>query len=108
MITKVSYRPYASGVNNTQTQPKTLNFKATSLQATEKTAEALMPEVASEIAINFKIKLLELSLAGGTNDTVKVRAAMEKIFEFLKEHQMPTKQLGEVLSELKWFGLSTK
>lgn len=26
MITKVSYRPYALGVNNTQTQPKKVNF----------------------------------------------------------------------------------
>lgn len=35
MITKVSYRPYASGVNNTQTQPQRVNFGAKP-QITEK------------------------------------------------------------------------
>lgn len=32
MITKVTYRPYASGVNNTQTQPQKVSFGAHSPQ----------------------------------------------------------------------------
>lgn len=43
MITKVTYRPYTSGVNNTQAQSPKVNFKANSTGEAARLAEELLP-----------------------------------------------------------------
>lgn len=55
MITKVSYRPYAQGVSNTQNQKQKVNFGMT---ATEQAAKAFADKVAQ--ALSHKEELVRI------------------------------------------------
>lgn len=68
MITKVSYRPYASGVNNTQNQPKKVNFGAHSPQ---------------EVGEKLAHRLANLTGSGSRGAIVQDMLAT---LSFLKEH----------------------
>lgn len=68
MITKVSYRPYASGVNNRQTQPQKVSFKAAD------------PQKVGEVLAN---RLGNLTSAGSRGTIVQDVIAT---LTFLKEH----------------------
>lgn len=92
MITKVTYRPYASGVNSTQTRPQKVNFCAENSPQVTNVAEGFTSDILSEAA-RFRIKLLELALSGQSRDTTIVEASLVKVFDFLEKSKVPIKQL---------------
>ncbi len=96
MITKVSYRPYASGVNNTQKQPQKVNFGA---NIPSKVAEKLTPEVLQQ-GLALRIKLLELATAGASRDSGQVSAHVDAICAFLKQCHINAETLGKALEEV--------
>ena len=97
MITKVSYKPYASNISSIKNQPQKVNFGANVNPSLA--AEALTPE-AVELAKFFRARLISLVNAGAKKDAGAVNLAMKNIFDLLRMGKISTGQLGRASEEM--------
>lgn len=85
MITKVTYRPYTSGVNNTQAQSQKVNFKANSTGEAARLAEELLPIDTLRDGGEF-LQSLMLLWNSIPRPTKSEEAAIETIYTLLTKH----------------------